>query len=265
MDWLPLTTAQLLLFLTVLARVGGLVMTAPIFGTKAVPKQVRVVFAVVLAMVVAPTQCGTAVNPPQNMTGYAVLLGGELFIGLCLGLGIVILFSGVQVAGGLIGRMGGLVLADVFDPNSNENVPMFSQLLLFVTLAVFFCTGGHRIVMAALLDTFQTIPVGSSVSPHCVGEVFVALIQQSFLLGIRAAVPVIAALLLSTLVLGLIGRAVPQLNILTVGFGLNSMLAMAAVSFTLGTTAWLFQDQIEPTVQAVIETLRAPVNTSWLS
>ena len=261
MDLIP-DAAQSLTFLLVLARIGGLVATAPIFGTRSVPKKVRFVLAGALALIVTPTQCGSVAS--QKLADFALLLGGELFLGVCLGLGIVILFSGVQLAGGLIGRMGGLMLADVLDPNSNENVPMFSQLMLYVTLAAFLCVGGHRIVIAALLNSYEAVPIGSVLSPESVSAVFVSLVQQSFLLGIQAAIPVVSALLLSTLVLGLIGRAVPQLNILAVGFGLNSMLSLAALSLTLGSTVWMFQDQIEPAMQAVLDALQTS-QSRWIS
>ncbi len=80
-------------------------------------------------------------------------------IGLVLGLGIKILLAGIQLAGQIISQLSGLALADVFQPNLGTTVPVFSQLLLYVTLAVFVVLGGHRMVMAALLDTFAVLPL----------------------------------------------------------------------------------------------------------
>lgn len=266
MDWLrQLDLEKFLLFTLVLSRVSGLTMTAPIFGTKEIPMQVRALLAVALALLIAPTQWDVAVQYPGSTINYLVFIGSELLIGLCLGLGIVILFSGVHLAGQMIGRIGGLMLADVFDPSSGNSVPLFSRLLVLVTMAVFVCIGGHRMVMAGLLDTFQTIPPGSGTLPLSISRAFVVLLTQSFSLGIRAAVPVVTALLLSTLVMGLISRTLPQLNILMVGFGLNSMLTFATFSLTIGAAAWAFQEQVEPALEILLDALHAPLQVRWLS
>ena len=150
---------------------------------------------------------------PGNMVHYLVLLGGEAVIGACLGLGVLILIHGMTLAGELVGQASGLTLADVFDPTLDENVPLFSRLMFLVAVSVFLCIGGHRMVMAGLLDTFQTIPPGSGQFPRSLADGFTTLVSQSFSLGIRAAAPAVTALLLATLILGLIGRTLPQLNI----------------------------------------------------
>ena len=184
--------------------------------------------------------------------------GGELIIGLTLGLGIVILFSGIQLAGQLIGRIGGMMLADVFDPGAGESVPLFSRFMFLTCLAVFLLIGGHRAVMAALLDTFTVLPPGSGSVPVHVGETFVLLVTQSFSLGIRAAAPLVTALLLTTLVMGLISRTLPQLNIMAVGFGANALVTFGMIFFVLGAAVWVFQQQVEPTLSLLFESLQVP-------
>ncbi len=260
MDWLQqFDVQQFLLFTLVLTRVSGLVMVAPIYGTKEVPMQVRGLLAVALAVLIMPTQWDVEVVYPGTMVNYLVFIGSELAIGVCLGLGIVILFSGIQLSGQMMGRIGGLMLAQVFDPSVGSRVSMFGRLLSMVAMAVFVCIGGHRMVMAGLLDTFATIPPGSGAFPVSIAHTFTTLVHESFVLGIRAGLPVVTALLLSLLVLGLIGRTLPQLNILIVGFGLNSMLTFSILSLTLGGSVWAFQEQIEPTLTAVLQALHLPL------
>lgn len=260
MDWLvQLDVGKFLLFTLVLCRTSGLVMTAPIYGDQDVPMQVRALLAFALAVLIAPTQWDVSIPYPGTILNYLVFVGGELLIGLALGLGITILFSGINLAGNVVGQVSGLMLADVFDPTSGASVPLFSRLLFLVTMAVFVCIGGHRIVMAGLLDTFHSIPVGSGAPAGSLAETFVLLLSQSFALGLRAGMPVATALLLSTLVMGLISRTMPQLNILIVGFGLNSMLAFGALALSMGAAAWVFQQQLEPAVETLLEALHAPL------
>ncbi len=260
MDWLAqLDMGKFLLLGLVFARVGGLCMTAPIYGTREVPLQVRGLLAFALALLIAPTQWSAAAIEPGSMVHYVVLLAAELMIGLFLGLGIVFLFSAVQLAGGLIGRLGGLVLADVFDPSADEQVPLLGRFMYLLTLIVFVAIGGHRMVIGALLDTFQSLPPGSMASPESMAHVLQELLTQSFVLGVRISAPVVVAVLLSTLVLGLIGRTLPQLNLLAVGFGLNSMLSFGLLAIVLGVGVMAAQAQIEPTLTRMVDALHVPV------
>ena len=150
----------------VFARVGGLTMTAPIYGTSDVPLQVRVLLAAALALLVAPLQWHGGGVHFGGPVSYLMLLGCEAAIGACLGLGVLVLLHGMTLAGQLIGQASGLGMAEVFDPALDENVPLFSRLLLLVALCVFLCIGGHRLVMAGLLDTFRAIPPGSGGCPR---------------------------------------------------------------------------------------------------
>ena len=266
MDWLSqLNLEGFLLFTLVLTRISGLVMTAPIYGTSEVPVQIRALLAFTLAVLITPSQLDAAVEHPGTLLNYLVFVGSELLIGLSLGIGIVILFSGIQLAGQMIGRISGMMLADVFDPSVGESVPQFARLLFLVAMAIFVCIGGHRIVMAGLLDTFATIPPGSATVPTSLAETLVVLITQSFVLGIRAAAPVVTALLLSTLVMGLISRTMPQLNILAVGFGMNSLLTFGTLMLSIGAAAWVFQEQLEPAMEILLDALHAAPRLEWLT
>ncbi len=270
---IAMNEAQLIMFTLVLARVAGLIMTAPVYGTQQVPLRVRVLLAAALAMLIVPSQWHATIETPGNVVCYLLLLGGEAMIGACLGLGILILIHGMTLAGELIAQASGLAIADVFDPALDGNVPLFSRLMFLVAVSVFICMGGHRLVMAGLLDTFQAIPLGSGrftgamaqTFTNSVGQAFVTLVTQSFLLGVRAAAPAVTALLVSTMILGLVGRTLPQLNILSVGFSLNAMLSFAALAITLGAAVWAFQDQVQPALETILNALQTPIRVQWLS
>ncbi|NLY00685.1 MAG: flagellar biosynthetic protein FliR [Rhodopirellula sp.] len=266
MHWISQVDAgKVVLFALVLSRVSGLISFAPLLNTPESPMQFRALLSATLALLITPSQWSAGVPQPGSLAHLLVLVGSELLIGLCLGLGLVILFSGIQLAGELIGRVGGLMLSDVFDPTTGESVPLFSRMLHLVATAVFVLIGGHRMVMAALLDTYQTIPLGSCAVPFSIADAFVTLVAQSFALGLRAAMPAVTALLLATLVMGLISRTLPQLNIMAIGFGLNAMVAFGAVALSLGAAVWVFQEQIEPALEILLDSLHAPLRSEWLS
>jgi flagellar biosynthetic protein FliR len=258
MTWLyELGLQQFLVFTLVLTRVSGLVATAPIYGSGEVPPQIRVLLAFALSLVVAPSQIGAAVPFPETLLNWLVLAGGELLVGAALGLGVQILFQAGQVAGQLISQVSGMSLADVFNPSLDSTVPLFSQLLYLFTLAIFLLIGGHRLVMAGLLGTFDSIPLASGAIPLSLAETFTGLVASSMELGLRAAAPATTALLLATVILGLISRTLPQLNIMVVGFGINALVTLGTLSISLGAIAWIFQVQVEPFIAELIEALGA--------
>ena len=256
-----LLTPLLLTFTLVLTRVSGLLMSAPIFGTNDIPMRVRAFLAIALALLVTPLQVSHKAALPASLVDLGILMALELVIGLILGLGITLLLSGIQIAGQIISQIAGVQLADVINPTFDASVPIFSQLMFYVTMAVFVISGGHRQVMEALLDTFVSMPPGQALVPESIVEVFTELLTQSFVLGIRAAAPTMTALLLATLVLALLSRTLPQLNLMAVGFGLSSMVTLGTLMVTLGIAAWAFQEQTEPALQSLLDAIQAATHT----
>lgn len=255
MTWLSTATLnQMVVFALILTRISGLFVFAPVFSSNEIPMRVRALLIVALALILTPTQAHVQPPQPETLVDFSLSLGTELLIGVSIGLGVLSLFLGIQMAGRIIGQMSGLGVAEIFDPATDTSTPLFAQLLNLVAMLVFLLIGGHRMVMAALLDNLNVLPLGSGFPPDAVHALTVVL-SQSFDLGLRAAAPATAALLLSTLVLGLIGRTMPQFNILMLGFGINSMVSLGTMFVSMGAIVWLFQDQLEPVLQTMFHAL----------
>jgi flagellar biosynthetic protein FliR len=245
---------QFFLFVLVLTRISGLVMASPILGSRSIPIRIRALVAVGLAAVIAPVQA-FEFQPPQHLIDMGLMLGREVALGLALGLSVTILFSGLQLAGLIAGQISGMSLADVVDPTSGTSVPVFSQLVDLVAISVFLLIGGHRHLLRALLDTFRWRQPGGDDLPD---DILIALSEvtaESFVVGLRAGAPVMVALLLSVLILGLVSRTLPQLNVLAVGFSLNTVVLLLMLSVTLGTLAWLVPERTDWVIEIVHQSL----------
>jgi flagellar biosynthesis protein FliR len=249
-------TQHLATFALVGVRVAALVMVAPVFGTFAIPVRVRALLALALTVLVVPIEVGRATAPPETIAAFLVAAGGEALVGLTMGVAVRLLFCGLHVAGQIVSQMSGMQLADVFDPGLNAPVPIFSRLLLAVATAVFLTIGGHRLVIEALLDTFAGLPAGQGTFSRSAVEAVTVLFAQSFVLGVRAAAPAIVALLLATLILGLVSRTLPQLNVMALGFGVNATVALVAIGISLGGACWIFQGQIQGALETALYALR---------
>ncbi len=254
---------QTALFTLVLGRIGGLVATAPLLSSQAAPVRVRALLAVALSMLVTPLYQAPAAVQQLSLPGFAQMILGEVLIGLLLGLGVTILLSGVQLTGQIVAQMSGMAIGDVFNPALDNNVSIFTQLFYFVTLALFVAIGGHRMTLEALIQTFEWAPPGEAHLGDSYAEAFIALASQSFQLGVRGAGPLLIALFLSTVVLGLISRTLPQINTIVIGFGLNSMLTLGVMFLSIGSVAWTFQEPLAASLEMLVEAVKdASTSTS---
>jgi flagellar biosynthetic protein FliR len=226
-------------------------MAMPILGTATVPMQIRALLAVAISLMLTPLFSGQAVPRPENLPLLASLLAREAVLGLSIGLAVMILLSGMQLAGQVISQTSGMTLADVANPNFDTSVPLFSQILEMLALAIFFIAGGHRQVIDALLRSFAWMPPGQGHLPAKLTEALTLIASQSFEIGLRAAAPVMVALLLATLVVALISRTLPQLNAVAVGLNFNSLIVMGMLGLCLGSAAWVFQEELTSVLQAV--------------
>jgi flagellar biosynthetic protein FliR len=251
--------AQFLTFVFVLTRVGALFASLPVFGSQNIPLQFRALAALTIALMITPSFWGVTPPEPGNLLGLGVMLARELVLGLALGLSVNILFSGMQLAGQLIAQVSGLSLADVYNPSLDTNVPVFAQLLDATTLAVFVILGGHRQVLDALLDSFHDLPPGRAEFAPTIIEGLTAVLSSSFLTGLRAAAPVMVALLLAVLIVALISRTLPQLNSINLGFSLNTLVLLGTLAFSIGSAVWIFQDETDHAIETIRDALQPPV------
>ena len=243
------------MLLLVFSRLSGLFVTAPVLGSRSVPIRIRGALALGISIVIVPVFWGADFVAPRTMLHQVSVMAVEASLGMVLGLGIMVVLSGLQLAGHLASQMSGLALADVVDPATNASVPVLSRFLELVTLAVFLVIGGHRMVLDALMKTFSWIPPGQGWFAVNGSSAVAELLTESFMLGLRAAGPMILSLTASILILGLISRTLPQLNVMAIGFSVNSILMLATLMLSLGSVAWIFQDRIEPTLTSVLQAI----------
>ena len=230
-------------YVLVLVRISGLMLTAPIYSSQVIPARVRAGLAMVVAAMIFPLVGGEA---PREITlaTAAVGLVGELMIGATIGLALSILISGGEVAGLVIGRQASIALANVFDPARNEQTSIVGQVYTMTLTTLFLLAGGHRATMAALLDTYDAIPLLSFQFNHSIVLLFVEMLGAAFILGIRLAGPVLIALFLLGTAMAFISRTMPQFNVLSVGFTLRVLVGMAVAALALGLSEQILLDAV---------------------
>ena len=257
---MELSDTTIVVFLLALARISAAVMTAPVLGSRTVPIRFRLVLALLLTMASLPLigAGDLAIDATDAQFDYVAMMLSEVTIGAMLGFGVLIVFSAAQIAGTVIGQMAGIQIAGNFDPQSGESTSSVSQLFGILSLAAFALIGGPELVITATLDTFANVPIGTSLHSTTVFPLLGDLLQQSFILTLRGVAPAVAALMISTLVIGLVSRTYPQMNLLGLGLSSNLLVMFLAICFKLGGCVWLFVDDLQQIMALIQDSISQP-------
>jgi type III secretion protein SpaR/YscT/HrcT len=227
-----------------LARVAPVVVVAPFFGAGAVPPPARIGMAAVLAAVLFPATLGAGDAGGHGALGglLPVLLAKEALVGFALGWAASLLFRAAETAGRLVDTVRGSNLAEALAPDLGVRTSALGELYTRLAVVLFFVTGGHRVFLAALGESYRAVPAAALPSAASLGRLGGAAIEVSGRMLVAAlglAAPALAALFLADLALGLIARAAPHVPIHFVALPGRALLGIIAVLLSLGIVAEL--------------------------
>lgn len=227
------SSSLIALFLLVLARAGGLVVSAPVVGDPQTPRMIKVVLAVSLSVLLVQVPSVGRVTVPTDLLPFSANVLGQLVIGLALGLVARTIFYAVQTAGGIISLQTGVSLASVLNPMTQQADSMFSQLFTVIAGMTFLAVHGDVWLVASLARSFDLTPVsGATLSPQQIGSVvsdFISIMK----LGLQIAMPIAVSIFAANLILGVVSRALPQLNLFVLSLPLDMLLGLAALGGSL--------------------------------
>lgn len=224
----PASVAALVL---VSSRVGGLVLVAPVFSARTVPLRVRTMLVILLSLLLRPAALADAPAQGLAVTPGAVL--GEVLAGLAIGLGAALFVGAAELAGDLAAIHAGLSGAALLDPLTRTSIPALGQLTQLFAVALLLAADGHLLMLRALGESLAALPPGSAMDLRGGAGAMVALGSGLFSAGLRFAGPVVAAVLVANAALALLGRAAPQLNVLSVAFPVQIAVGLFALAAAL--------------------------------
>jgi len=233
---------QLWLWMIAMIRPGAAFIAAPVFGAPQVPLQLRAVVALAIGVpALANTPFVLPVGGVVSVAGF-VLVAGEVLAGLALGFAVQIGFSAAMVAGEVIGNAMGLGFAAMVDPASGAPTPAVSQFLSLMAVFLFLSTGGHLQLAAIIVESYHALPPGEAWLGAKSVQGLVLFGGDLFAAGLAIALPVGFAIILVQLVMAMLARSAPQMNIFSVGLPATLMaglvlMAIAAPVMADGITA----------------------------
>ena len=237
-------------FVLVVFRLAGMALYAPLFGSARISKRVRIMLVLVLAL--AMTQgIKTPASFPDTAWGLALGIGGELCFGLAMGMVMSFTFVAVQWAGEIISQQMGFSLGGVIDPEYGGQSSVMGDIYFMLTLVIFLLIGGHRMMIRGVRASFDALPLLSLGINHDVLKTLLDLLHAATILSVQLAAPILVTMLIVDLVLGLIGRTIPQMNVMSAALSVRSGLGLLIVWLGLSLTGNVIGKAVERSMEQV--------------
>lgn len=217
-DFTPVVQFGLLL-----VRTGMLVGTAPAFGGLYAPPFVKVGLTVALASLLLPL---VAVPVTWTAPTLVLVVAREAAIGLALGMSVRVLLAGAELAGHLAGFQIGFGYAGIVDPQSGVRNTLLATLYATIALLTFLAINGHHVLLQALVESYQALPIGSGHVDASMPQIVMRLLGLMFTIGAQLAAPVVVVLLVVEVAMGLIARAAPAVNLMVIGFPVRVLVGL---------------------------------------
>lgn len=231
-------------FLLVALRTSCLLIFCPPWDSRLIPVQVRLFSILGLSLVLTPVVSPWLPAFPANWSAGVLLVLREFLIGLGFGLVFRFLFAGIQMAGNLVAIQMGFGMATVIDPQTQAQNTFLSELLVIFATLLFLVVNGHHVILRLLAQSFQEVPLAAGISlPGSLFAYVPGLGRLMYNLALQLLAPVLALLFLTQVCLGLVARAVPQIQVMIVGFPLTIALGLFFLSATLMITGPVLVDQ----------------------
>jgi flagellar biosynthesis protein FliR len=217
----------------VFVRVGAMIFSAPLINGRTVPVMLKVGLGALIAFLLVPIGAAHLVEVPFQILPLSELVLKELGVGVMVGFVANLVFAAMQLAGQFIGLQIGFSLANVIDPLFAQSISILDQLYTLLAGLIFLAIDGHHMLILAVQQTLDLVPIGSlQITEPSINQL-IALTSGVFVAALRIVLPVMAALLLADISLGLISRTLPQMNIFIVGLPVKLFVGFLVLLVTL--------------------------------
>ena len=207
-------------------RVAAIVFSAPILDTATIPVTFKAGLALAVSVLLMPVVAVTVSVKDFSLMAFVFGIASEIAIGVTIGLSVKLLFTGIQLAGQIVGFQIGFAVANVMDPTTSVQIPILAQFYNLTAMLIFLAINAHHMFFSALVDSYTVLPpLSMPISPQLVG-MMMQLSANMFVLSIKVGAPLIAVMLIVSVGFGLIARTVPQMHIFIVAMPLKIIIGL---------------------------------------
>ena len=218
-------------------RITTLFFFLPIFGEQAVPIRLRIVLGLAFTFFVYPIISEKIYQSEMLLqwSGLTLILASlrEVFFGFAVGYSAKLVIAAVSIASHTVGINMGFQVASMFSPGANDHESAFSVMKNWIAIILILTLNIHHIFIEGIYKSFLVVPIGPSVNAGALAKVALNIAQESFVLGLRLAAPLISVQILINISLGLLNRALPSLNVFIISFPISFIIAMIILFLTI--------------------------------
>jgi len=238
----------------VAVRLVGLVLAGPALGHSAVPMKIRIAVAIVVSLAVIARMPGPLelADAPVQV---ALAVGGEFLVGACIGLSARLVILGVMLGGFHVANQMGLAIGEVAGGTDGQHGGAFRATFGMLAVVIYLLLNGHRQMLSAVLRTFETVPLAGGVAPQSVLRLVVLFLGSSFGLALNIAAPVLIAMLLATVAMGMLQKTLPQCNLLTTHLPVRVLLGLIVLAGSIATVRPLLDGAVGVLFETLAEAL----------
>lgn len=241
-----------------LTRILAVIATAPVWSSAGVSRRVRLMLGIAITLALIPALPPMPAVAPGSGAGLWIM-GQQILIGMGMGFAARTIYAAVDLAGNYISLQMGLGFATMYDPQNTAQTPVLSQFIGLLSLLVFLALNGHLMYITIIVKSFQVIPVGAQVLAPETWLNLSLVGSRLFSMGLLLSLPVLVALMLTNLVLAVLTRAAPQVNVFSVGFPITLTVGLAAMLVGTQYLAVPFEQLFNITADAMLDfPVRAP-------
>ena len=227
-------TFQLQKIILIFIRITAFIVICPGFSFKGLPNTFKIGFAISLTLII--NSIIPEIDVIDNMFLFLLLNIKETILGLALGFVTNLIFSAAEIAGNLVDFQVGFSMASVYDPSVGTTAANYGKMYYWISISVFFMLDMHHKVITALVKSFDYIPLNTVSFNNYNAKAIVSLFSKVFELALNLGIPIIIVVLVTDIILGIISKTVPQINVLMLGMPVKAMVSFI---ITLLTLSWL--------------------------
>lgn len=214
-------------FLLIFVRMTGIFVIAPIFGRKNMPTYFKIGFAFMLSLILVNTGKFSVSISYNNIYSYALLIIQEFTVGVILGYVAYLIFSAIYFAGQIIDVQIGFGMVNVIDPMNSTQIPVTANFYYIFAMLIFLLMNGQHMLIKAVYDSYNAIPPGTlGFDSSALLENITRLVKNMMIMGLKISAPIIAAVLVADVALGIIVKTIPQINVFVAGLPIKILVGL---------------------------------------
>lgn len=256
MDFLNSIALKIDIFIMIITRITGIVIIAPVFSSRNIPRQVKLGLAAVLALIIFNVVKMPEYQFPDNLIPFILLLIYEFIIGLAIGFVAQLVFAAIQLAGQLIDMQMGFGIVNVIDPIFGSQVPMMGNFKYLLALMIYLATNSHYILIQALFKSYDIVPLMGFKYHGSLTNEIVNLFVGMFTIALQISIPILGALLVAEVAMGILARTVPQMNVFMVGMPAKIILGFIVIMIMIPFYAMFLEVLFNRNAQDILTLLK---------